>query len=116
MIKIAVLVLVAIFLAGCVQPEVEKEDCSDCEAQLLSTKEFYANHIESMQDERDDLTITSESLWNDYWDCYVAFLCSQDIKQCKESFGASEENIAYANMSCLLAKNYVKYYQTFEEV
>ena len=118
---LCLLIATAVLFSGCVQspPAIESqvcEECEDCAKSQETIRDFYKGEFVELQNEKEEFTAMARLLWGDYWDCYIAFLCSDDKEKCIEYLSVNEGNIEYARMSCFLAKNYENYYQTFEEV
>lgn len=132
--KWLVLGLLAVFLlAGCIAedkldyncpecPEdlaAELDDCQDSVATVTATlkdsRDYFKAQLEDKQAELEAMKEVGSKAFEDYWQCYLAYMCDGQIDACNDGFeqGYEEENHNYAITICSLAQNYDEYYETF---
>lgn len=90
-----------------------EEKCEKENAKIIDLKEFYKQEINERNNKIEDKEELLIQLANDYYDCYWAYVCSQNEQWCLSERSFSEENLKYEYMICELATNYNKYYDYF---
>jgi hypothetical protein len=89
--------------------------CPDCSSSI-DFKQLQSNYNYCKQSISQQASIAKD-LFEDYWQCYLAYNCFGLIEECDQTFsqGYSEANQAYAEASCSMAENYEDYFNAFGE-
>lgn len=98
------------------------DNCDNTEIQqkLNLAKENY-QYCKNIANENEETAI---DLWDDYWACYTALVCSDGIQECYQSFYEEDPSITLAdveeilefyNYQCSYAENYEVYYNKYEK-
>jgi hypothetical protein len=121
--KWIILGLIGTFLlAGCLEQPTECPVCSEdvsvalasCQEDndlitesLKDSRNYYKDIVEEERERYLELEELGSQLFDDYWNCYLAFTCYNNIAACNDAFedGYTVENQRYAETICSLAQD-----------
>jgi len=77
-------------------------------------QDFYKSNMDYCQDKLLETNELGKEMWEDFYNCYWAFTCTDDKQWCLDNDWTPEQ-INYTQTLCEISPNYEKYFNKYEK-